>query len=145
MNTIHKLTTGLLAIGLLQAVPAFSAELSSLPAAKTQNGITYISGGIGEPEAAAMKAAANQYNLALTFAEQGTGDYLADVKVHIKDLNGKEVLDIASTGPLLLSNLPAGKYLIQAQENGKALSRTVDLNGKQHADFVFYWPQDVVS
>jgi hypothetical protein len=56
----------------------------SAPAAQTQNGITFVTGGIGKPEAAAMKAAAGHYDLMITFADR-SGDYVADVDVKIQD------------------------------------------------------------
>ena len=141
MNTINKFTLSLLAISLVQAVPALAVDPSALPATQTQNGITYVTGGIGDPEAAAMKAAAKNYNLMLTFAER-RGDYLADVKVDIKDVKGNTILDIVS-GPILLVNLPSGRYTIQAEEYDKPMVKTVDVTSRHHEQFVYAWPNDI--
>jgi hypothetical protein len=145
MKTISRLMTGLLAISLFQAVPALAFQGGSLPPAKTQNGIPFVSGGIGEPEAQAMKAAAGKYSLMLTFAEKTTGDYLADVSVKIADNHGKTVLDTVSTGPIFLADLPAGKYTIEATVNGKTEDKTVNILAGRHADLVYYWSREVVS
>jgi hypothetical protein len=144
MSTLTKLTRSLLVVGLLQAVSAL-ADPSLLPEAHTQNGITYSSGGISEDEATAMKAAASAYNLMLTFAEKGTGEYLADVTVTIKDINGRTVLDTISKGPLFLIDLPAGRYTVQTEVNGQTQSKTTDITPRHHAELVYYWPQNVVD
>ena len=141
MSTINKFTLSLLAISLVQAVPTLAADLSALPATQTQNGITYVTGGIGDSEAAAMKAAAKNYDLMLTFAER-RGDYLADVKVNIKDLKGGTVLDIVSA-PILLVNLPSGRYTIRAEEYGKPVVKTIDVTSRHHEQFVYVWPDDI--
>jgi hypothetical protein len=141
MSAINKFTLSLLAMSLVLAVPVLAAGSRALLAAQTQNGITYVTGGIGEPEAAAMKAAAKNYDLVLTFAER-RGDYLADVKVNIKDMKGDTLLDIVS-GPILLVNLPSGKYTIQAEEYGKPVVKTVDVTSRHHEMFVYAWPNNI--
>ncbi|MDG4604941.1 MAG: hypothetical protein P9D89_02530 [Candidatus Contendobacter sp.] len=114
---------------------------AELPAAQTQNGITFVTGGIGKPEASAMKAAAQRYDLMLVFADHG-GHYLADVNVKIKDRAGNTVLDIVSD-PILLANLPAGRYTLQAAgPDGKMLVKTINLTSKRPVQLVYHWPTD---
>ena len=76
----------------------------------------YVSGGIGLDESEALKAAAKDYPLALTFAAQvgGKADYVADVTVAIHDGQGKPVLRATSEGPYMLVKLPAGDYKVSA-------------------------------
>ncbi len=119
MKNKGNFVLSLLAIGMLQAIPALAADPSALPPAQTQNGITYVTGGIGETESNAMKAAAGHYDLMLTFAER-SGAYLADVKVNIADRSGDSVLDLVS-GPILLVDLPAGRYTVRADVEGKPI------------------------
>jgi hypothetical protein len=45
---------------------------------RVQNGIDYVAGGIGKEQAEAMKVAAHNYDLMLTFATDG-GKYLVDI------------------------------------------------------------------
>ncbi len=111
---------------------------AELPAAQTQNGITFITGGIGKLEASAMKAAAKHYDLMLVFADRG-GHYLADVKVKIKDREGNTVLDIVSD-PILLANLPAGRYSFQADVDGRKLVKNINVTGKHPVQLVYHWP-----
>jgi hypothetical protein len=137
MKASRILALGVLALVIQQV--AFAAG-TSMPASKTENGITYVSGGIGEEEAVAMKTAAKHYDLMLTFAERGTGAYLADVKVKVNDQQGKTVLNTVSDGPIFLAKLPDGKYTIEVNENGKSLTRIVRVNHKHHDRLTFYWP-----
>ncbi|MEH6874520.1 MAG: hypothetical protein V7849_09005, partial [Candidatus Competibacter sp.] len=116
----------------------------SAPAAQTQNGITFVTGGIGKPEAAAMKAAAGHYDLMITFADR-SGDYVADVDVKIQDAKGNTVLNTVSD-PILLVDLPAGRYTVRADVDGKSLVRTLNLPASTNGhptEVVYRWPQDI--
>src|SRR5215212_7147392 len=74
---------------------------------KTENNISYISGGVGKDEQELADSIGRYgYNLQLVFAEQQTGAYLADVRVRIQDLKGGVVLDTVSDGPMFLAKLP---------------------------------------
>lgn len=139
----RRLVAGLQAVlaacCLTQGMPASAAGNAFMPPAKTENGITYVSGGIGENQVAAMKRAASQYDLMLTFAEQ-TGAYLADVRILIKDAGGRVVLDTVADGPLFLARLPDGTYAVEVEQSGKKMSRTVHVVSPGHADVIFRWP-----
>lgn len=102
---------------------------------KTQNGITYLSGGVGLDERSEMKASMHGYNLIMTFAEK-SGAYVADVKVSIKSLGGKQGLEAVSDGPLFYAALPPGRYRVSAEYAGKTQTKIVKL-GK--ANQVFRW------
>lgn len=104
-------------------------ERGSLPTAQSQNGVTYLSGGVGEGQAAAIKAAAANYSVMLTFADP-SGAYLADVKVMISDQKGKPVLDTVSTGPMLLVDLPPGQYRLNAEYKGNTQSQAMSVKTK---------------
>jgi hypothetical protein len=140
MSAMRKMTAALVALGLIQTSAAWATSTAALPPAKTENGITYLSG-----EAEAMKAAAQHYNLMLTFAEKKSKAYLADVKVTIQDMKGHTVLSTRSQGPVFLANLPAGKYTIKAEEKGHTLTKPVHITGKHLQREVFYWPEKVAG
>jgi hypothetical protein len=138
MNAKTYLALNLIIAGMLTAVPAIGVDLDAVPPAHRQNGITYITGGVGQPESTAMKAVAGRYDLALTFAERD-GDFLDHVKVDIVDRHGRNLLDILS-GPILLANLPSGRYTIHAAANGRSISKTVEVAGRQHRRLAYAWP-----
>lgn len=125
-----------------QSRPA--AETTGIAAkSHTENGITYMCGGVGKDEASYMKdAAAKDYDLMMTFAEN-SGAYVANVNVSIKDARGRTVLNTKCDAPILLVDLPSGgNYRIHADAAGRAFDRTASVkNTKGHAQQVrFVWP-----
>jgi hypothetical protein len=142
MELKSKLTGCAMALAILAAAPALAAKLADLPPVQTQNGITYMTGGVGQPESTDMRAAAGRYSLMMTFAQRN-GDFLDDIKVAITDRQGSQILDINS-GPILLVDLPRGSYKIRATFGGKTLVRTVDVRGA-HRQLAYAWPNDVVG
>lgn len=111
---------------------------------QTENGITYMCGGVGEEQASYMKQSKGDYDLMLTFATR-SGEYLADVDVAIKDAKGKPVFETTCGGPILLVNLPrSGVYRVQAQAEDYSLRKTVKVKAKSSAphSVVMTWPRD---
>jgi len=141
MKAIGKLTMGAAALGFALPVAAATAMGYSLPQAKTEHGITYMSGGVGKPEAEAMKAEARHYPLSMVFSAAKDNEYLADVQVSIKNQSGKQVLNTVSDGPIMLVKLPAGKYTVAAEVHGKTLNRTVLVPAKGERQVSFHWAQ----
>jgi len=136
MKANLSLPAGALALAL--ALPAAAAML---PPAKTENGITYIVGGIGHDESVAMKAEAKSYPLSMIFYAGKDNEYVADARVAIKDKAGKTVLNIKADGPIMLVKVPAGRYTITADLNGKTLHHTVQVSPKLHKEADFHWPK----
>ncbi len=120
---------------LLVGAMGFANTGLAQPQATTQNGMTYLSGGVGLDERSEMKAVMHNYNLVMTFAEK-SGAYLADVKVSVSAVQGKKGFSTVSDGPFFYAALPPGKYRVSAEYGGKTQTKVVKL-GKVHA--VFYW------
>jgi hypothetical protein len=131
----------LFALALGAALPAAAAVMnnSELPQAKTENGITYLSGGIGKSEAQAMRAEAKRYPLSMTFSTKKDNEFLARVPVTIRNSSGKTLLDTVSDGPILLVKLPPGKYSVTAEAYGKTYRRSVRVNAKGDTPLYFHW------
>ena len=106
-----------------------------------QNGITYVNGGVGLEEQAAMKAQRADYNLLLTFATQQSGAYRSDIQLDIMDAKGTDLLSVANVGPMFFAKLPAGTYRISAAAEGKTFKRTVKL-GTAPKELVLHWEND---
>lgn len=99
-------------------------EMPATPTVLTQNGIRYVSGGIGEEEAAAMQKMAAQYSLRLMVAHK-SGEYLSDVDVTIASSTGKGVFSARTDGPFLLVALPPGHYRVTAASGQASQTRSV--------------------
>lgn len=110
-----------------QAQQANPGDANALPQATTQNGITYVCGGVGSDEAEKMKRAARDYDLMVTFATK-QGAYLSDVEVDIADTRGHSLLNTTCEGPIMLVDLPkGGRYHIRGKLDGQATSGTAHL------------------
>ena len=143
MNTFTK--AGLVAIALVFAQSATSvtfAATTNLPPLHQQGAVTYLSGGVGSDQSAALKDVINKYPLVLEFtgATRHGNEYLADVPVHIADMKGKTLLNATSHGPFMLTSLPNGRYKITASHDGKTQQRVVDVNSSGHVRAMFVWP-----
>lgn len=133
-------TTVSSAFGIAVLAVALQTNAATLPPPKTQNGVTYVNGGIGLDQAAAMKAEAKNYPMSMIFSAGKENEFLADVKLTIKDKGGKEILTTIA-GPIMLVKLPAGTYAVVADLNGTRLHRTVHVGTKRDEQIVFHWPK----
>ncbi|MGN6808677.1 MAG: carboxypeptidase regulatory-like domain-containing protein [Trinickia sp.] len=115
-----------------------TALAQSLPQPASQNGVSYITGGVGEDEVQAFRAAAPNYNLRMTFASKA-GNYLSDVDVTIASGAGQPVLTVRTEGPFLYVRLPAGRYRIGAQRLHVSETKTIQVPAHGGAELRFYW------
>jgi hypothetical protein len=126
---------GMLPIGILKSAPMLMQE-------ELAGNVTYITGGVGEAEAAVMRDMAKDYLLEVTFMQKRSGqkeEFLADVAVQIQDEQQKVVLDVTTDGPFLLANLPVGNYLVIAWYNGEAKQQKINVDVNKHQKVVFSW------
>ncbi len=103
-----------------------------------QNGINYLSGGIGLDESKFIQQATG-YNLHMTFSTGTENKYVSDVDVVIQSAPGQSVLTLSQTGPLVYVQLPAGKYTVVATRNGEVLRDTADVGKGAARNLVFHW------
>lgn len=117
---------------------AFSEETShALDSQVTASGVKYVFGGIGAGSQQAMERVREDYNLWLTFARPGWGEYLSDVRVLSGNSSGEAALDVVSHGPLFFARLPAGKHRIKADFEGKAQVRPVTIRKGHSRGLIF--------
>jgi hypothetical protein len=103
---------------------------------------SYASAGIGDDDPLAVIA--GDYNLQLVFALQGSGSYVADIRVRIADAAGHSLLEAQSPGPLFYVRLPTGTYRISAEFQGQPVHRSIALTGRGLQTLYFYWPREGV-
>lgn len=138
---VRRMGGVLLSGALLLNASAAGAESVTAPPAQTQNGIEYVTGGIGAPEAEAMKALAAQYPLALTFAKRSEGHevFLAAVAVVIRDAAGATMLEVNADGPYLFAHLAPGTYTVSATYHGKEMSKRVSVSETGSTAIALVW------
>ena len=141
MRAIRRFLLGLLVIGGFAS--AAHADEGTLPPERTQGSVTYVTGGIGKDESDAMKQAASRYSLAIEMSSPASprAEYVADVRIDIRDQQGKTVLSIISDGPILLANLPPGRYTINADKNGKSQQRNIVVGSGDRRRVKFSFPE----
>ena len=129
------------ASGLTLTLSAIGAAESHLPPTQKAGEVTYIMGGVGQTEADAIKHVAKYYPLELEFLlkTKPKAEYLSNVQVRIKDAHDKMVLNVNADGPYLLAKMPAGKYTVSAERNGKVEHRQIEISAKDHRRVVFEW------
>lgn len=148
MKYFHSFMLPIVAIGLLMfpvAVTAASLEPVDSSGVQVQrqeqNGITYLSGGVGEDEAKAIQQATG-YNLHMTFAIGPENKYVPDVDVAIQKVPGQTVLTLSDAGPLVYVQLPPGKYTVVATRNGEERRDTAEVGSGAARNLVFHWNSD---
>ena len=105
---------------------------------RQQNGVTYLSGGIGLDESRAIQLAKG-YNLHLTFSAGSANEYTPDVDLMIQSIQGSPVLDLKQVGPIVYVKLPAGKYSVVATRNGQQERSSVTLEEGAIRDVNAHW------
>ncbi|MYN20651.1 carboxypeptidase regulatory-like domain-containing protein [Rugamonas sp. FT107W] len=124
---------------LIWALAAPGGAMAAELAPRTQNGIVYLSGGVGEDEQQAMQAARADYPVRLTFSTKGSGEYRADVALTILDRSGAVLATLVSPGPLCYLKLAPGSYRIVASVHGKELSQALVVQPLSARELYFYW------
>lgn len=134
MLTKHNLLLSL-AIAAAFSTLSWAAEM---PAGRSYQSTRYVTGGIGSDEADAMRSAASAYSLEMTFAAQ-TGQFVNDVDVAVKKPNGEVVLQADDAAPILLADVPAGRYQVEATYDGQTQTRNVTVADSGTTKVVLQW------
>ncbi len=124
---------------LLCSAPALAEQ--SLIKLESQGDVNFVSGGVGGDERAALQAIRGDYNLNLLFSEKGTGEYLSEVNVVIKDAGGNTLLETRSEGPMLFARLKPGHYSISADWDGHTINKMANISSQHKTSLAFAWPQ----
>jgi hypothetical protein len=122
------------------ALPVRAAINPDLLPPKIRSGdVTYLSGGISRQQESAIERAAPGYPLELRFLASGPAYGPAYVPVTIRDRAGKVVLDAASDGPMMLADVPDGRYSVTARHAGKTETLEANVQHGKHRMLAFDW------
>ena len=124
---------------LFTAVTAIAAQGKVLT---TSTGIKYITGGIGEEEAAAMRGMAKDFSLNLVFSEGGGGK-ITGVNAVIYNEHGEVVFSIKGANPLLYVALPSGKYRVVASYEGQKQGYVFELDATTNKKLILNWKNSI--
>ncbi|MBI5722243.1 MAG: hypothetical protein HZC37_31595 [Burkholderiales bacterium] len=128
------------------AAAAAGLTLASAAMAADPPAVPVRSGGVSVDEFAELNRQASAYSLKLILAAKGSGAYLADVDVVVRELPSRSVvLEHRSEGPLVLASLPPGRYEVAATYGQvrpgalKTQTRTVSISPSALAQRVMYF------
>lgn len=124
------------------AVPGFAQDmLPPMPPTQTSNGVTFVTGGVGQSRIEAFRKAASDYNLRATFTAPD-GAFMADVNVTLNDAQGNTLVTTITQGPFFYAQVPPGRYELTAAYGSQSFQRKLEVNqgGAATTDIVFNVP-----
>jgi hypothetical protein len=116
--------------------------VTSTPAVHVQqaNGVSFVSGGAGVAERTQLRGMEGDYPLAIEFSGKA-GEMGVAKQLRVLDGSG-QVVAIPDAGPVVMVNLPPGRYTVEAEFNGAVQRRTVQV-GQGHQ--VLHWATAAAS
>lgn len=135
MKTLIRLLAFTLCI---LATPLIWAQI---PQTQYSQGVSYITGGVGEEESTAILAEAKQWPLLLELSqlENGRGVWIFGSQIKILNAKNTVVFDAQAAGPYMLINLTAGDYVIQASYQGIEQKRSISIKTGQSQKISIFW------
>jgi hypothetical protein len=149
MKSFHLLAFSGAVVAMLSGLPATVVQAATVTnepidmsgvklEQQQQNGIAYLSGGIGLDESRAIQQAKG-YNLHMTFSAGPANEYTPDVSLAIQNMQGNSLLTLNDIGPIVYVQLPPGKYVVVTTRGGEEKRSDVELKGGAVRDLQFHW------
>lgn len=121
-----------------QSVGASTPDLAAQgPVIEQSAGVEYINGGASTEARDAIAAMQSRFPLRVVLTGKG-GEYVVADTLTVRDSNG-EVLTIRDAGPLVMVNLPPGRYTVEATYLGRTHTATVQLS-REPRTLNWSWP-----
>ena len=125
----------------IQLLTMSSWALSQIPETQHSQGISYITGGVGEGETVAILAETKQWPLLLEMSqiENGRGVWIFGATIKISDSKKQIIFDAQADGPYMLVNLVPGDYLIEATYQGVVQKRALSVKSDSSQKISLFW------
>ena len=121
---------------------AASANAEELSKPKKYDHTTYLSGGVSDEDAAAIKKRGPDYGMQLFLSADHKPVAPGEVKVKILNIAGETVIDSVADGPLFFIKVDGGRYTIILDRGGEVKEKTFDLIGRRFGQFSFDWSKE---
>jgi len=105
----------------------------------SDQGISYMTGGISADEVEVMRQHIQQFNLRVIFSEGKSGRSVTDVNVSMYDKRNTLIFDVMGAQPQLLVNLPTGTYKVVADYNGVKQSHSFSITTDKPKKIILNW------
>ncbi len=119
-----------------------SWSLAQIPETQYSQGISYITGGVGEGETAAILAEVKQWPLLLEMSqiENGRGVWIFGATIKTMSSAKKQmVFEAQADGPYMLVNLAPGDYGIEATYEGVMQKRALSIKADSSQKISLFW------
>jgi hypothetical protein len=119
-----------------------SLTLAQIPETQYSQGISYITGGVGEGETLAILAEAKQWPVLLEMSqiENGRGVWIFGATIKIMSSAKKQIVfDAQADGPYMLVNLAPGDYVIEATYEGVMQKRVLSIKADSSQKIALFW------
>ena len=118
-----------------------SLSLAQIPETQYSQGISYITGGVGEGETVAILAEAKQWPLLLEMSqiENGRGVWIFGATIKILNLSKQTIFNAQADGPYMLVNLVPGDYAIEATYEGVMQKKTLSVKADSSQKISLFW------
>ncbi|MBU3631214.1 carboxypeptidase regulatory-like domain-containing protein [Polynucleobacter sp. AP-Melu-500A-A1] len=128
-------------IALTACLLSSTSVWAQIPETQRSLGISYISGGVGEGESAAILAEAKHWPLLLELSqlENGRGVWIFGSQIKIANSKSAVIFDAKAQGPYMLVNLEPGDYVIQASYQGVEQKRAISIKAGQPQKISLFW------
>lgn len=115
--------------------------LAQIPETLHSDGVSYITGGVGEGETASILSESKQWPLMLEMSqiENGRGVWIFGAKIKIVNSKKQTIFDAQADGPYMLINLEPGDYQIQATYQDVEQKRSVSIKGDSTQKISLFW------
>lgn len=126
---IKYIAIALLLLAVLAIMSLPTKTYGQLPQPLQEGNITYISGGVGEEEAKAIKAEAKNWPLNIEFSQylESHDAWVSQVYLTILDAKGGAIFEANLDGPMFLAKLPSGNYEIVATYEGVTKKQKIQI------------------
>jgi hypothetical protein len=118
-----------------------SFALAQIPNTKYSQGISYITGGVGQSEADAILAEAKEWPVVLELSqiENGRGIWIAGVSIKAMNTKKRLIFDALADGPYMLINFAPGDYVIEADYKGVTQKRILSIKADSSQKISLFW------
>lgn len=125
----------------IQCILMSSLVWAQIPETRYSEGISYITGGVGEGETVAILAEAKLWPITLELSqiENGRGVWIFGATIKVIDAKKQVIFDAQADGPYMLINLVPGDYVLEATYQGAVQRKTLSLKADSQQKVSVFW------
>jgi len=115
--------------------------MAQIPDTQYSQGISFITGGVGQEETEAILTEAKQWPITLELSQivNGRGVWIFGASIKVLNVKKQMIFDARSDGPYMLINLVPGDYLIEATYEGVVQNRAVSIKSDSSQKISLFW------